>query len=79
MNSCRPTGAGIIPSISWGTPRRNATSEAVQVAMAAPELSGLVIILSPQAMTDPTGVARAVAPEIRGQGPAGVRGVDGGR
>ena len=27
---------------------------AVQVAMAAPELSGLVIILSPQAMTDPT-------------------------
>ena len=27
---------------------------AVQVAMAAPEFSGLVIILSPQAMTDPT-------------------------
>ena len=36
--------------------------------MAAPELSGLVIILSPQAMTDPTGVARAVAPEIGGKG-----------
>ncbi|MHB9075493.1 MAG: bifunctional acetate--CoA ligase family protein/GNAT family N-acetyltransferase [Desulfobaccales bacterium] len=42
--------------------------KAVQVAMAAPELSGLVIILSPQAMTDPTGVARAVAPEIGGKG-----------
>ena len=41
---------------------------AVQVAMAAPELSGLVIILSPQAMTDPTGVAQALAPEIQGQG-----------
>jgi acetyltransferase len=41
--------------------------KAVQVAMAAPELSGLVIILSPQAMTDPTGVARAVAPEIGGK------------
>jgi acetyltransferase len=41
---------------------------AVQVAMAAPELSGLVIILSPQAMTDPTGVARALVPEIRAQG-----------
>ena len=38
---------------------------AVQVAMAAPELSGLVIILSPQAMTDPTGVAQALAPEIQ--------------
>jgi acetyltransferase len=41
--------------------------QAVQVAMTAPELSGLVIILSPQAMTDPTGVARALAPAIRGQ------------
>jgi acetyltransferase len=39
---------------------------AVQVAMAAPELSGLVIILSPQALTDPTGVAQALSPEIRG-------------
>ncbi|MGB8992418.1 MAG: bifunctional acetate--CoA ligase family protein/GNAT family N-acetyltransferase [Desulfobaccales bacterium] len=39
----------------------------VQAAMAAPELSGLVIILSPQAMTDPTGVARAVAPELQGK------------
>ena len=41
---------------------------AVQVAMAAPELSGLVIILSPQAMTDPTAVAQALAPEIGGKG-----------
>ncbi len=41
--------------------------QAVQAAMAAPELSGLVIILSPQAMTDPTGVAQALAPAIRGQ------------
>jgi acetyltransferase len=42
--------------------------QAVQVAMAAPELSGLVIMLSPQAMTDPTGVAQALAPEIRAKG-----------
>ena len=35
--------------------------------MQAPELSGLVIILSPQALADPTGVARAVAPEVQGQ------------
>jgi acetyltransferase len=42
--------------------------KAVQVAMAAPELSGLVIMLSPQVLIDPTGVAQALAPEIRGQG-----------
>jgi len=41
--------------------------QAVRLAMKAPELSGLVIILSPQALTDPTGVAQAVAPEVQGQ------------
>jgi acetyltransferase len=41
--------------------------KAVEVCMAAPELSGLVIILSPQAMTDPTGVAQALAPIVHGQ------------
>jgi acetyltransferase len=41
--------------------------QAVKVAMEAPELSGLVIILSPQAMTDPTGVAQVIAPEIKGK------------
>jgi len=41
--------------------------QAVEICMAAPELSGLVIILSPQAMTDPTGVARALVPLISGR------------
>jgi acetyltransferase len=41
--------------------------KAVEVCMAAPELSGLVIILSPQAMTDPTGVAQALVPIVSGQ------------
>ncbi len=41
--------------------------QAVRLAMKAPELSGLLIILSPQALTDPTGVARALAPEVQGQ------------
>jgi acetyltransferase len=41
--------------------------EATRVVLAAPEVDGLVIVLSPQAMTDPTGVARAVAPEIKKQ------------
>ncbi len=41
--------------------------QAVRLAMKAPEISGLVIILSPQALTDPTGVAQALAPEVQGQ------------
>ena len=35
--------------------------------LAAPEVDGLVIVLSPQAMTDPAGVAQAIAPEIKKQ------------
>ncbi len=42
--------------------------QAAQVAMTAPELSGLVIMLSPQVLIDPTAVARALAPEISGKG-----------
>jgi acetyltransferase len=41
--------------------------KSIQVILAAPEVDGLVIILSPQAMTDPSGVAEAVAPEIKQQ------------
>jgi acetyltransferase len=41
--------------------------QAVRVVLAAPEVDGLAIILSPQAMTDPTAVAEAVAPEIKAQ------------
>jgi acetyltransferase len=39
--------------------------QAVRTCLEAPELSGLIVILSPQAMTDPTGVAMALAAEIR--------------
>ncbi len=35
--------------------------QAVKVCLEAPEIRGLVVILSPQAMTDPTGVAQALA------------------
>ena len=41
--------------------------QATRVLLAASEVDGLVIILSPQAMTDPTGVAQALAPEIKKQ------------
>jgi acetyltransferase len=39
--------------------------QAVDICLEAPELSGLVVILTPQAMTDPTGVARALAAGIK--------------
>ena len=39
--------------------------QAVRVCLDAPELSGLIAILTPQSMTDPTGVARAIANEIK--------------
>lgn len=39
----------------------------VQAALAAPEFTGLIIILTDQAMTDPTGVAQAIIPEIKKQ------------
>ncbi len=38
---------------------------AVRICLEARELSGLIVILTPQAMTDPTGVARALANEIK--------------
>ena len=40
---------------------------AVQGVLAAPEVSGVLVLLSPQAMTDPTAVAQTLAPEIKKQ------------
>ena len=41
--------------------------KALQVCLEAPEIHGVVVILSPQAMTDPTAVAQAMAPESKSQ------------
>ncbi len=41
--------------------------QAVKIGVEAPEFSGLMIILAPLAMTDPTGVARAIIPEVQGK------------
>ncbi|WP_449245210.1 bifunctional acetate--CoA ligase family protein/GNAT family N-acetyltransferase [Desulfobacca acetoxidans] len=40
---------------------------AVRGVMAAPEVSGVLALLSPQAMTDPTAVAQTLIPEIKKQ------------
>ena len=39
----------------------------LQVCLQAPEISGVVMILSPQAMTDPTAVAREIIQELKAQ------------
>ncbi len=41
--------------------------KALQVCLQAPEISGVVMILSPQAMTDPTAVAREIIQELKAQ------------
>ncbi|MGD0218533.1 MAG: bifunctional acetate--CoA ligase family protein/GNAT family N-acetyltransferase [Desulfobaccales bacterium] len=41
--------------------------QVVRLALKAPGIAGLVIILAPQSLTDPSGVARALAPELKGQ------------
>jgi len=38
-----------------------------RAVLAAPEVSGVLVFLTPQAMTDPTGVAQALVPEIKKQ------------
>jgi acetyltransferase len=38
-----------------------------RAVMAAPEVSGVLVFLTPQAMTDPTAVAQALVPEIKKQ------------
>ncbi len=55
--------ANPIDILGDATPERYV--QAVRVCLEAPELSGLIVILSPQAMTDPTGVAQAIAAEIQ--------------
>jgi acetyltransferase len=41
--------------------------QSIRCVLAAPEVAGAVVLLSPQAMTDPTGVAQTLIPEIKQQ------------
>jgi acetyltransferase len=42
--------------------------QAIRIGMAAPELSGLIVIMAVQVFTDATAIARAIAPELIGKG-----------
>jgi len=55
-----------IDMLGDATPERY--RQTVQVALQAPEFSGLIVILTPQAMTDPMGAAAAMMPAIQQQG-----------
>jgi acetyltransferase len=48
------------------TPERYA--QTLRIVLEGKEFSGLILILSPQALTDPTGVATALVQEAKGQG-----------
>lgn len=47
------------------TPERY--SQVVEICLAAPEINSLLVILTPQAMTDPSAVASALTKALRGQ------------
>ena len=59
--SCPPPGATATRSTSWATPSRRATPGA-RGRRRRPDSDGLLVILTPQAMTDPTQTAEALAP-----------------
>jgi acetyltransferase len=40
----------------------------LEICLAAQEISGLIVILAAQALTDPIGIAKAIAPMLSGQG-----------
>ncbi len=40
----------------------------LEICLTAPETNGLIVILAAQALTDPIGIARAIAPLLPGQG-----------
>ena len=58
------------PSTCWATPRRSALPRPCEIVLADPDVDAVLVILTPQAMTDATGTARAVASGVgRGQKP----------
>ena len=57
--------------------RRSATRKALEIAAKDPNSDGLLVILTPQAMTDPTETAEALKPYAQARRQAGARELDG--
>ena len=59
--ACRPTGAAATPSTSWATPAPNVIKKRSSIVARDLNNDGLLAILAPQAMTDPSATAEKVA------------------
>ena len=65
---CRPPGATTTPSISSATPRPERYAKALEIAAKDPNSDGMLVILTPQAMTDPTQIAEQLKPLAKQEG-----------
>ena len=66
--SCPPPGATTIRSISSATPRPERYAKALEIAAKDPNSDGMLVILTPQAMTDPTQIAEQLKPLAKLEG-----------
>ena len=66
-------------STSWATPTPQRYARTLEIAAEDPNIDGLLVILTPQAMTDPTATARELAGVRQGRRQAGARELDGRR
>ena len=77
--SCRRPGATTTRSTSSATPPPERYAKALEIAASDPSSDGLLVILTPQAMTDPTAHGRAARPVRPDRGQAGPGQLDGRR
>ena len=57
MSFCRRIGVMATPSMSWATPTPERYAKAMEIAAQDPTSDGMLVILTPQAMTNPTQIA----------------------
>ena len=77
--SCRRTGATTIRSTFLGDAAPERYAKALEIAAKDPNSDGLLVILTPQAMTDPTQIAEQLKPYAKHRRQAGAGELDGRR
>ena len=65
MPSCRTSGATATPSTSSVTPRRSGSAAPLAICFNSKKLDGALVILAPQALTDPLSVAETLAAAVQ--------------
>ena len=66
--SCRRSGATTIRWTSWATPNPSATRSRWRSQRKIPAIDGMLVILTPQDMTNPTQIAEKLKPYAKGFG-----------